>query len=250
MTIAKQHQEFKLRFNKIDSNHYQDLKPWQIDSFLNQASLFIVENYGELNNHEFTQVNKDVLGSLVIKYPEQPEVVPFAVKDNQYEYRLDTLKYEYHHLVRVYIYCNRLIIPVSLIKHDDQLKLNDSYQKPSFKWKRLPAVIGKSSTVEGKSLYVYSDVDLEKKKLRIEYIKFPKQVYFGGYDSIEFIDCEKNNGADCGQFYNTGDLPVNSDLPESYHDLQVDIAVMLAANKIENINLLNLVQNKLVNLPK
>jgi hypothetical protein len=249
MNIVKQHQEFKLRLNKVDSNHYQDFKPWQIDSFLNQAALFIVEHWGELFGNN-SQVNKDILGNLLIMYPEQVELDTTLVNGNQYEYKLSRLKYKYHHLARAYFQCGENVVPVSMITHDQQHKLNDAFQKPSFKWKRLPALIGKSSDEEEKSLYVYADVDLTKRKIRIEYVKYPVQCFFGGYDTIEYINCQRTGGDNCDQFYSTNSFPVDSDIPESYHDLQVDVAVMLASSKTENVNLFNSIQNKLANLPR
>lgn len=254
MNISKQHQEFKIRANKIDSNHYEDLKPNQIDSFFDAAALFICNHYGELFEFNKTQFNKDLFGTLLVKYPDQPKLVVYEKEGTQHEYLLSSLKYDYLHLDRCYVQCEGQVIPISLIQLDEQHKFNDAYQKPSFKWKRLLGNIAKSSNNSGTSLYIYSDVDLTAKDVRVEYVKQPRKVFFGYYDSIEYLDCMKrsllNPTEDCNQFYKKTDSPINSDLPESSHDLQVDVAVWLATGKTENQFLNNFISQKISALPK
>jgi hypothetical protein len=255
MVIAEQHQQFKIRMNKLNSLHYEDLLPYQIDSKLNEAALFICNHYGEIFQFNTTQFNKDMFGTLLIKYPDQPKLVLFGKTDNQYEYQLNTLKYPYLHLDRCYVQCGTQIVPVSMIRHDEQHKLNDAFQKPSFKWKRLLGIIGKSSVGSNTSLYIYSDVDLTAKDVRIEYVKIPRKVFFGYYDSTEFLDCNfrQSNGfrtEDCNLYYKKTDAPVNSDLPASYHDLQVDVAVWLTTGNTENQFLNQFISQKIQMLPK
>lgn len=256
MNIAKQHLEFKLRANKVDSNHYVDLFPYQIDSFLNNASTFITEHYGELKAFGSTQFSKDLFGTMLVMYPDQPALTPTSSNGQQYEYDLSNLKYKYAHLDRAYIQCNNSIIPISLFTGDEQHKLNDAFSKPNYMWKRLPAKIGKSSANESTSLYVYSDVDLNTKELRIEYVKQPKSVFAGNYDSIEYLDCQRLNAlpnvpviVDCNVYYKATDYPVSSDLPEQLHSLQVDVAVWLLTGKTENQFLNQFIFNKISNLP-
>lgn len=255
MNIAKQHKEFKLRLNKVDSNHDIDFRPNQIDSFIDAAAIFMIEHYGELKPFAKSQFGKDLFSTLLIKYPDQPELLPSSSTGQQYEFLLSSLKYKYLHLDRAYVQCGTNVVPISLITHDEQDKLNDHYTKPSFLWKRLLGIIGKSSTTTGSSLYVYSDVVLgSTKKLRIEYIKYPNKVFFGNYDTIEYLDCQRRSNLnfpveDCNQYKKKTDAPVNSELPESYHDLQVDVAVWLATGKTENQLLNNFLNNKLINLP-
>lgn len=254
MTIALQHKEFDLRCNKVDTNNYINLKPSQKDSFLNEASLFICNHYGELFEFHKTQFNKDLFGTLFVKYPDQPELFPTASGDC-YEVSLSNLKYDYLHLDSAYVKCGNGYVTVKMLNADNHGKLNTAFQKPSFKWKRLLGTIGKSSTGQGTSLYIYSDVDLTQYPIRVEYIKQPRKVFFGYYDSIEYLDCQKRQLSgfkveNCEQYYKSTDAPVNSDLPETYHSLQVDIAVWLATGKTENQFISNFITNKLSALPK
>ena len=255
MIIAEQHREYKIRGNKLDSNNYEDLSPSRIDSLLNNASVFIVEHYGELSKFGNSQWQKDLFGTLLVKYPDQPALVPDDTQGQQYEYNLSNLKYDYHHLDSAYVQCGNLVVPVSLTTNDQMQKKNDAYQKPSFKWKRLLGHIGKSSNASSTSLYVYSDVDLNDKALRLEYVKYPKKVFFGYYDSTEYLDCKKREQLglpveDCSGYYNVADAPVNSELPLSMHSLQVDVAVWLGTGKTENQFLNQFLTNKISNLPR
>lgn len=256
MNIAKQHSEFKIRLNKIDSNHYVDLFPSQIDSFLDNAALFICNHYGEIGKFQQTQFTKDMFGTLLIKYPDQPEITPIANEEGQYEINLNDLKYEYLHLDGAYVQCGKSVIPVTMITRDEDQKLNDYSQKPNFRWKRLLGVIAKSSSTPTTSLYIYSDVNLTDKKVRVEYVKYPRKVFFGGYDTIEYLNCQRLNNVpnspieDCSPYYNSSTYPINSDLPPAYHDLQVDVAVWLATGKTENTFLNQFILNKVSSLPK
>lgn len=244
MDISRQHWEFKMRFNKLNSNHKEDLNEAKIDSLLNQAPIWIIQNYGQyFEKYSFL---KDMFSTLVVKYPEQPEVAPFNVTDNVHEFKLSNLKYPYFHLAKAYVKCNGQYIFVSIIKHDEGQKLNSYYTKPNFKWGNLLGEIGRSSDGLGQSLYVYSDVQLTK--LKIEYLKQPKEVFFGNYNSVEFIHCQRTSGVNCEQFYSTNDAPVSSEFPEQYHSFQVDVAVYLASGNTENVNLQRLLENNLIKI--
>ena len=244
MNIARQHWEFKLRFNKLNSNHKVDLNAAKIDSLLNQAPIWLIQNYGQV--FEKYQFLKDMFATLVVKYPEQPEVSVFNSQDGVYEFKLNTLKFPYFHHVKSYVKCGDNYIFVSIIKHDEGKKLTSFYTKPKFKWGRMLGEIGRSSDSSGQSLYVYSDKQLTK--LKIEYIKQPKEVFFGAYNSIEYIHCERNNGSNCEQFYSTNDDPVDSEISSQYHSFQVDVAVYLASGKTENVNLQQLLGNNLIKI--
>lgn len=251
MNIARQHWEFKLRFNKLNSNHYENLNSAKIDALLNAAPIWLIQHYGHM--FEEYQFLKDMFSTLVVKFPEQPllsannsQITDFI----QHEYKLSDLKYPYFHHVQSYAICGNQRIPISIIKHDNSQKFNSKVIKPNYKWKRLLGQIGRSTVGRdgstGESLYVYSDKQLDK--IQIEYLKQPKEVFFGDYDSIEYINCQRNNGSECNQFYNKNDDPVDSELASQYHDFQVDVAVYLASGKTENINLQKLLSSNLIKI--
>lgn len=241
MNIARQHWEFKLRFNKLNSNHKEDLNPAKIDSFLNQAPIWMIHNYGQM--FEKYQFLKDMFSTLVVK-DELVDV--FNVANNVYEFKLNNLKEDYFHHVRSSVSCNGSYIDVSIMEHDEGHKRTSFYTKPNYKWKRLLGEIGRSSDGTGQSLFVYSDKVLTT--INITYLKQPQEVFFGGYDSIEYVHCIRTNQNNCNQFLNQNSDPVNSDLPEQFHNFQVDVAVFLASGKTENINLQRLLKDNLIKI--
>ncbi len=249
MNIQEMHYEFKVRANRLDTQHYQDLNPYTIDSLLNNAQIFFMEHYAYVSRLPFESIQSriDMLSNLVIGYPEQPELNPALIDANTYEVKLDDLKYEYAHLVRAYVNSNCGVINVKLVPINNLNRmLTDAFQKPSLKWKRLLATIRKTSDDINPSLYIYSASDLVVKDVRLEYIKNPKEVFYGGYNSIKYDTCIASSGINCQQYYNISTPPVDCELSETYHSLLVDIAVREFSRYTDNINKLQTTDNKIL----
>lgn len=251
MTIAQQHKEFKIRLNRVDSNHDQDFLPWEIDSFLNRAALFMLDHYGELREFGKGQFHKDLLAPFTIVYPEQEELPLTVVDTTLYEVPFSSLKYDYHHLIRAYFHLNDINIEVSILPLDKISLSEDAITGSDLKWGKLIGYIGKSSMEDSSSLYLRSSDDLSTKRIRLEYVRIPKAVFYGGYDTIEYLRCVQLGGgqSECGQYYNANTDPVDSEFPSSYHSLQVDIAVYLASGSIGNIPLSQFLERTINSLP-
>ena len=127
--------------------------------------------------------------------------------------------------------------------------MQDPHRRPSDKWKRKVAVIEQSTNASvEKSLFVYSESAVDN--ISLEYLRKPIEVYFGGYDSVEYTNCINTGGTNCTQYYHFSGIPsdpVDCDLPESYHNLVVDIAVQEFARILEDGNRFNLTQDKINN---
>ena len=247
MIISKMHWLFKDRFNRLDSNHYEDLTPARIDNRLQNAINFFVEHYAQSNQLPFesTQSRLDMISTLVVR--SEP-VQPTLISDNLYEVRLDNLSYEYKHLVRASIKCSDQdagIVSVRIIKHDDLThSLNDEFQKPNIAWKRVLGTIGKNTNNDNtSSLFIYTDGLIDT--VYIDYIRKPVEVFFGGYNTLEYLDCQNSGGVDCSQYNSNGDDPVHCDIAEGYHDLIVDFAVREAWRNIQSYNDVQILDNKI-----
>lgn len=220
------HFEVKFRANKLDTQVLRDLPAAHIDRALNAATVDFVEGFysgqsivARNMGFEVTQQRTDMLSTLVVKNPEQPDLAPvnFDATLNVYEVPFSNLVYPYVHILRVYVFtdCDGVSLTnVQLVQHDDlNVILIDPLRRPSLKWRRCIAAIGKTNNNIGESsLYVYTDGQFAVNSVRIEYIKRPVVVYYGGYNSLDGL-------------YTTGDPQVNSDLPEQYHSLLVDMTV-------------------------
>lgn len=251
MKISRMHLEFKRRANRLVTSHYRDLLPVHIDAKLHEAQLFFLEHFAEVHKlpFEMSQQRIDMLSSLVVGYPEQPEIAPDSTTGNTYEFKLSGLSDQYAHLVRAYAVCNDNAIEVSIKRHDELSRvLRDQFQRPSQKWGRLVGVFRKDSVVDGNSsLYVYSETGWTITGLRPEYIKYPREPFLGGYDSLEYLDCLDSTEGGCEDtYYNQSTDPVDSELPDLYHSLLVDIAVMLYYGTTDNPRLYQFAQGKVV----
>jgi len=103
--------------------------------------------------------------------------------------------------------------------------LLDQFSKPSRKWKRLVGTIAKNSASNSFSLYVYSEPGFTVESLYLEYVRQPAKVFYGGYDTIEYLECVAAGNADCSMHYSSTSDPVDSDIDETYHTLIADYAV-------------------------
>lgn len=250
MNIANLHWNVKDRVNKLDSNHYQDMKPIQLDAAINNAAYMYKQHFAYANRlpFEVNQARLDMLSTLVVKNPDQPAIVPTLVNTvpfRQYEIKTSGFKYEYANLIRMYAICGNSTISVSFVKHDELSDvLDDEFRNPSQKWNRIVGTIGKTSDDNTKtSIYLYSEQALTE--VYPEYIRRHKPVFFGNYNSVEYLDCQRRELNNCSQFYNESSSPVDLDLPDQYFDLLVDIACYIITGKTENPQLINIFKDKL-----
>jgi hypothetical protein len=245
MIIQRMHHEIKLRFNKLNSNHKADLTPAMIDDLINDAQHSYIEMFYSGNNlkkyklgFEVTQQRIDMLSNLVEK-PTTPLTSPL-IHNNRYEFSLDIAP-KYKHLVRAYAKTNCGLVNVTPIRHNDlNTILTDVQRGPSKLWRRLICATG-TSTVdpENSSLYVYSEPGFIVDEVFIEYIREPRKVFFGGYDTLEYIH------GDTDAPMNT-DNPINSELADQYHTVLVDIVVQELSRILEDVNRFQLRQEKIL----
>lgn len=227
INISLLHWEIKDRFNKLDSNHYQDLKKSQIDAAINHAVFLFKEHFAFVNRLPFeaNQSRLDMLSPLVIRNVSVP------VNEGKV-----TLPKDYANLVRATAKCGTVDIPVTFVDTEELTHiLNDPYRKPSTRWGRVIAVFGEST------FFTYSEDTLST--VTIDYIKDHKPVFFGEYNSVEFLDQQRRGLPTTAYSINTP--PVDLELDFSYKDIIIDLAVFVLTGKTENPNLLNIVNSRL-----
>jgi hypothetical protein len=116
-----------------------------------------LEEYALPETH---QQRYDMVSNLVVTYPEQPSLIPTNLGDNIYEVNLSDLKYDYLHFERAWATTNCGLVKVEIIgKGRLSDILNDQFQKPSKKWRRLIGTFAKSIDSNEQSLYIYSEND-------------------------------------------------------------------------------------------
>lgn len=235
MSVTKLHWLFKERFNKLDSSHYRDLTPIQIDTYLNDALTLFGES---LSDDEDTFQKIDLISELVVTYPEQPALIPDSVNDDVYEFKLSNLEYPYWRIKRVHTSTSCGLVDIDVTGTGRlNVVLNDEFSRPSKKWRRLVCTIEKSSTEDGKSLYVHSIPEFTVESVKLDYIRRPKDIFFGGYNTIEYTDCLRNNGLNCGgRFYSNSSDPQDLEIQDkTVRMLIVDLAVKEAARTLGDV---------------
>lgn len=247
MIIQKMHWLFKERYNKLNSNNFRDFSTYQIDEKINDGQLVFLEehSYQEGSLQDFDMVN-----NLLVMSPEQPVLLPVSVSNNVYQFNLSALKYPLFKIKRIVANTNCgniLIADTQIVGHDKlNMLLDDYHQQPSKKWKRLLATLGKSSSATNQNLYIYSTTGFIVNSIHVDYIRKPKEVFYGGYNTIEYINCQ-SSGTNCNRFYNTSTPPVDCEIDERYHSMIVDYAVR-EAQRILKDNSIQLSENKIAQI--
>ena len=247
-SIKELHTEFKLEWNKSDSNHKRDFPAAFIDIFFNKAQFAYVEMFYAGNSgkpqrfgFETTQQRTDMLSDLVVSFPKQPILTPVEVAPGIFEVKFSDLKYPYCHLVRAYADTSACgIVNITPKQHDDFNRiLNDDLTKPSRAWKRAPSRIAASTDDSGSSLYIHTNQEFDISEVKLEYIKKPRDVFFGGYDSLAYINGDltaPNKSSD----------PIDSEICK-YKDILVKLAVEEAAASIVDVQQYQIKDNQIQN---
>jgi hypothetical protein len=243
MNNKELHYDFKIKIDKIDSFKKRNFETYEIDWIINEAQiLFMKQRFGQSNfklkGFETTNKRKTDLGNIHIKSPVvQPGILATQSGTDIYSVSLDKLKYKHFIITRVHVDgeqngCEKNMKNIKYATHDD---LNEylirSFNKPSFKWGRVILTEGQSDTPGIKSLYIYTD-DFKINNVYIDYVKMPRRVWFGNYDSLD------------GQHV-IGDKEISLELDESIHSEIIDIAVSECSRIIENPDFINLKSAKL-----
>lgn len=175
------------------------------------------------------------LATLVIKYPAQGELKP--VKHDNGTYELDLSRLTYPYLFFTSSSTVKVIDPsngcsnwatLRFLQHDD---MGDTLRDPfnnSDKDDGILYNIARSSSSSSQAMFFYPG-NLEIELVRVEYIKEPQKINFGGYTYLD------------GNTY----TQTTSELPDELHPEIVDLAVLIASGIVENPDFLQLKAQKL-----
>ncbi len=218
MDIREMHYLIKLRMDKVDSLHYDNFLSYEIDAYLNRSQIQLLNTRYNINNiykkgFEGNQKRIEDLKHLLEHEILQPEII-----DNvSYRYNLDNLESKYFIHISSQVLATKgsckINISTDITEHDDiyQVLKDDNY-KPSFEWMVVPFVFRKNY------MYGYSDVDFSLGGLEIDYLRYPRNMYFGDYEDFN------------------GNLLVqqNSELPEHLQYELIDLTVLNIKIDIES----------------
>lgn len=178
MTIQEMHVDFRRKLNKIDSEKYRNVRPEEIDLYLNEGMELLIKS--KVEGFEVTQKLIEDLQPLLVKSetdPQQP-LAPSSVVDNTYIFDLSVLgtvdsklKYLYHMRSSVLAdkdSCKNVSLITRQTQTDDLSEvLVSEFYSPSFEWREVPIVFADNK------IYVYSDGSFEITYLKLDYLKRP-----------------------------------------------------------------------------
>lgn len=250
--IQRIHQDFKLNFNKLNSNHNLDLPAAYIDDLANRA----INEYQDIFFHgtnakkfkigfEVIQQRLDMLSNLVEK---DKFLAPISTDSTNsgydiYEFDLSQLNPEYKTHVKSKIDCVCGKIDIGIKQHNDiesLLKYKDTF--PSLDWKRIYGLIAgaKLGTQDKSSMYVYTPSNSFVTRLQIDYLRKTPKVFSGGYNTLEYAYGDLSA-------YNINSPIVHCELKEEYLHILVSIMVDIMARILSDSEQVQLMQDKLIN---
>lgn len=188
MTVQEQHIDFKRKLNKIDSQKYRNLRPEEIDLYLNEGMHIFIKKRLGINNlykkgFESTQKRVEDLRDIHIKSENdtaQP-LTPTDLGDGIYRFDLSLLgsvnglsKYMYKTRVRFTGSkgdCTDKSLKGIQAQTDDLNEIIKSeFYSPSFEWEEVPFVFSEDY------IYAYSDGTFTITGLQLDYIKRPSKI--------------------------------------------------------------------------
>lgn len=232
MSIKKMHYDFKMKFNKIDSQSNRNFLVPEIDWLLNEAAQLFVNMIAEPRlrkdlGFETSQRTIDDISSIVISDDTLWRTVTNKVA---------TLPTDYWYFVRGIVKvkkgnCN--IINRFHIRQHDDMNEESSFYKSSFEWREFNAFRFNGG------FRFFDDGTFSVTDVCINYIR--KMAYMHNAQAFMNGTYQSAEGVALTDF-------VNCELPETTHSEIVDIAVLLASGNIQTsdyqirLNKLNLNQ--------
>lgn len=214
MTVQDMHYDFKMKFNKIDSQKNRNLRIQEIDWLLNEAEQIFVKlvAYPRMFNHLGFEVNQRSTED-IREVLQKEQITPL---ENQVVFPEN---YEYFIKGSCLITkgkCKKQSASFTPIQHDDDLE-NTAFYKSDFYWREVVGMFNKTGIELLVKYFTVDAFNLTYIKKR-PYICFPTGTSQGQYTLPSGVILTENQ--DCI-------------LSSITHPEIVDIAVMLASGKIQ-----------------
>lgn len=241
MDTKGMHYDFKQKINRLDSQAYRNLRPPEIDWHLNEAQLFFIRvlmNPKKAYVLEGVQRSIDDLNTIMVrKTISGADMAEYA---NRYTVMLpaDYMYFVSGEAVLSKPGCCQRVARLFSRRHVD-LHERDLFYKSSYEWGEVNVGFEDVGGMYRMVLFTDGDVANEGSfaidEVLIDYIRRPRDIYYGGYTKLTGTTPENQEAVGC-------------ELPEHVHTDVVDIAVMLATGalqlsdyqtKLEKIKLIN-----------
>lgn len=192
LSITELHYDFNLMSDKIGGNDRRSFSSPEIDWLLNRAQEALLNQQADM--FELNSKRTHDLMSLHVKQPLQPGIVsilhPDRIKSANgdvyvYELPIDTSDF-------VLPYFSFTKIAATIIANTCEYRAiarymdNDDFEEALKSSLELSETLifvnmGRRTSQEGRSLYIYSLYPIKDAKIYVEYIKKPRKMNIGGY---------------------------------------------------------------------
>jgi hypothetical protein len=240
------HHQFKLKMNKLDTGSNYDIPPAFIDTILFEALNEYIEIFYSGNTKQYqlgfevTQQRIDMLKDFVVAYPDIVPIIPIS-SVNYGNFKLQKFDFtpfaqKYKHFLKAEgkdSICSS-IIPVTIEQLNNiDFALQGKFTKPSTKWKRVLGNIVKNS------LFTYAENNITE--LYLTYLKTPIKPFFGGYDSLEYLQGDLTAP-------NNASPQINTELSIDYAHILVNIMIGIASSNISDFQKSQIYEQKIISI--
>ena len=231
MEPLEMHYAMKQKLNRADSQQLRDLRPEEMDWYLNEGQLQYIKTVANPKQQFIVEANQRMMDDIA------PLVTTASFTSLQ---TIDGRKvmlpmYELEPRFMYYIGAEAVIsngccsagkrAKVFIRRHSDLFPDNRFYRS-SWQWSEVSAVF--EGDGDGACLVMYNDADevgdagaFAIDSVDVSYIHVPRMIFCGGYSTID------------GSL-TASDDPQSCELPFHVHEDIVDIAAMLAASNLMN----------------
>lgn len=232
MDIRDMHYDFKVKFNKLDSQQNRNLKIQEIDWKLTEAQEMFIKaiaepRYRQGLGFELNQRSIDDIKTVVKKQFFESGTCTFLSKVDDFTYRGQLPEdYMYYTSSRI-IASKGACLHKELVAHvqqDDDLHQETWSSEPSFEWRETNILFSKDSFIEGMGeVHVKSDGTFTPEFICLHYIMKPPRLH--NARDVQGGTYQLPSGLSLTGFQ-------NCILPAHVHGEIVDLAVLLATTDL------------------
>lgn len=240
------HHLFKLKMNKLDTGVNYDYPPAFIDTILWEALNEYIEIFYSGNTKQYklgfevTQQRMDMLKDYLVSYPDIPALTYSTTQNfsgvKLEKYNLASLSQKYKHIVKCSgldsSCANMILIDIEPFNNIDKMLL-DEFNKPKARWYR-----GKGHVVKD-NLFIYVENNLSE--LYISYLKIPIKPFFGGYNTLEYIQGDLTAPS-------TLSPQINIELSPDYAGVLTNIMVEIASSNVNDFQKQQIFEQKIISI--
>lgn len=225
--------DIEMKLNKVATNSHQSIPREDQIRALNEAQIQLVKQKVDTNNIYklgTDSFNKRIDDLRVLIPPDTKLSVSF--KDSTI-YNFNITPTDYMFFVKCYILadkgtCTNRRLDVNIIPHRDVVEwLTNEHLKPSFLYQETFGTL----SANGIDIYIGDD-GFVPTSLLLTYIRYPKKIDLAGYIHLDGI---------------TPSTTVDCELPFYLKDELVDLAVQELAMDTENLNALEVTNQRIIN---